>query len=139
MRDNIELGRRLKLRRKALGLTQQALADQIGTTKGAICNLELGRAKSSVYLGRIAQTLNVSLAWLEGREDVEQLGLAIDDERMIASCGAYLEVALHALKRASQTLSVISATGTASHDLKIKRLQRVTEGVDEIRKEILPT
>ncbi len=139
MQDSVELGRRLKLRRKALGLSQQMLADRIGITKGAICNLELGRAKSSVYLGRIAQALNVRLAWLEGREDEERQGLVIDEERMIASCGAYLEVALHALKRAGQALSVLNTTGTGTHDLKIRRLQTVIEGIDEIRQEIMPT
>lgn len=59
------LGARLQLVRKERGLSQAALAKAVGSRQSSINDIESGRNKSSIYLVRIAQVLNVDPVWLE--------------------------------------------------------------------------
>jgi transcriptional regulator with XRE-family HTH domain len=61
------LGRRIKQAREARDLTQQQLADQIGTYFSQVSDWERdSRPPRADYLVAIARTLEVSLDWLCG-------------------------------------------------------------------------
>lgn len=131
----MDLGHRIKTRRVELGLSQQALADKIDTTKGTVSNLELGRAKASVYLGRIAQELNVSVAWLEGSTDDPNYGVVpVQNERAIASCTAYLDVAMHALLGAKKSLAMLNAQGAETLGSQVLQIKAVAQKIEDMRR-----
>ena len=51
--------------RKALGLTQQAFADRLGITRGAVANWDLDRSDpSDAVISLICREFNVREAWL---------------------------------------------------------------------------
>jgi Zn-dependent peptidase ImmA (M78 family)/DNA-binding XRE family transcriptional regulator len=53
--DRIELGRRLRLAREARGLTQDDVAQQLGTSRATVAQMELGnRAVTSLELDKLA-------------------------------------------------------------------------------------
>ncbi|NOU30071.1 MAG: helix-turn-helix transcriptional regulator [Polyangiaceae bacterium] len=60
-----EIGGRIKVRRKELGLTQEGLAERIGGSKSFMSELEAGHCIASglVYL-RIAGALDVNIDWV---------------------------------------------------------------------------
>lgn len=59
------LGERIKKARKALDLTQQKFAEQIGTTQNNIASYEIGRREpSAAAINNICKTFNVNEAWL---------------------------------------------------------------------------
>lgn len=63
------LGERIKKARKALDLTQQRFAEQIGTTQNTIANYEIGhRSPSAAALNNICKTFNVNEEWLRTGE-----------------------------------------------------------------------
>lgn len=60
-----QFGPALRREREAAGLTQQALADRLGVTQGAIGNLEAGRTDPRLGVAAaIAKALKVPLAKL---------------------------------------------------------------------------
>lgn len=60
------MGERLKLIRKALGLTQEQLAQRLGVGKTALSMIETGKARlSSRNKNILIQDLNVNPTWLE--------------------------------------------------------------------------
>lgn len=59
-----KLGDRVRKARKHAGLTQIQLAKRIGTSQGAISDIENGRNKDSSSLYDIAKVTNVSADWL---------------------------------------------------------------------------
>lgn len=60
----------MKIRRKALAMTQIALAKQLGVSKGTVANWEVGQRTPSVeILKRMASILNCSVDWLLGMSD----------------------------------------------------------------------
>lgn len=62
----LSLGERLKNVRKSRGLTQEALADLIGTSRGVITNLEHNKVETPqpLILNAICNALEVSQEWL---------------------------------------------------------------------------
>lgn len=59
------LGERIKKARKALDLTQQKFAEQIGTTQNNIASYEIGRREpSAAAINNICKTFNISETWL---------------------------------------------------------------------------
>ena len=71
--DEIDLGRRIAQFREERGLSQSALAKQMGTSQSAISQIESGeRNPSFETLRQIAKALSVTPALLVGA-DVEQL------------------------------------------------------------------
>lgn len=65
----MSLGERIKKVRKDLGLTQQAFAEQIGSTQNALTGYETGRRNpSAAALNNICKTFNVSEVWLRTGE-----------------------------------------------------------------------
>lgn len=61
----MSLGERIKKARKALDLTQQKFADQIGTTQNALTGYETGRRNpSSSVINNICKTFDVNEEWL---------------------------------------------------------------------------
>ena len=65
------LGQRLKLARERRGFDQERLAAAVGKNQTTISRLENGKAAGSGAMARICQVLNVSIDWLEGREEAE--------------------------------------------------------------------
>lgn len=78
------LGERIKKARKALDLTQQRFAEQIGTTQNTIANYEIGhRSPSAAALNNICKTFNVNEEWLrtgEGGDAAMFVQRSRDDE-----------------------------------------------------------
>lgn len=65
----LTLGERIKKVRKELNLTQQAFANQIGTTQNNIASYEIGRREpSAAALNNICKTFNLSESWLRTGE-----------------------------------------------------------------------
>ena len=63
------MGDRVKLIRKALGLTQEQLAQRLGVGKTALSMIETGKARLSTRNRNILiQELNVNPDWLDGRK-----------------------------------------------------------------------
>ena len=61
---------RLKMLRESLGISQHALACELGTSQGAIGNWESGiRQPNLDMLSKLASYFNVSTDFLLGRED----------------------------------------------------------------------
>jgi transcriptional regulator with XRE-family HTH domain len=59
---NIPLGQQIKRLRKEAGLSQQALAEEVGISKYAICRIERGRGNPSLSkLMAIAEILKVDI------------------------------------------------------------------------------
>lgn len=77
------LGERIKKVRKDLDLTQQAFAEQIGSTQNALTGYETGRRNpSAAALNNICKTFNISETWLrtgEGEMFVPTPETAIDE------------------------------------------------------------
>lgn len=76
----MDIGRRIKQRRKELGLTQDELGQRLGIKKAAVCRLESEEADSS-SIGRrirIAQALDTTPGYLTGWTDAN-IGSTLDD------------------------------------------------------------
>ena len=70
---------RVKLIRKALGMTQEQLAQRLGIGKAALSMIETGRAGLSARNKNIlVQELNVNSEWLDGDEQAEMFNLEPD-------------------------------------------------------------
>lgn len=70
----LELGRRVRRRRKELDLSSEDLAARIGRTRGYISRLENGKAGESVTdLMAVARELGTTLAELVGESDAAML------------------------------------------------------------------
>lgn len=62
---DVRVGARVRLRRKALGVSQQALGESLGITFQQVQKYELGANRvSASRLVAIAQALETSVAWL---------------------------------------------------------------------------
>ena len=59
------LGTRLKTSRKRMKLSQQELAEKVGTSQYCINDLEHGRHQSGRFISAIADALQVDYYWLE--------------------------------------------------------------------------
>ena len=68
-----ETGKRLKILREGIGISQQKLANMLDTTQSSINRYENGQAEPSVALFRkYADMFDVSLDYIFGRTDVPQ-------------------------------------------------------------------
>lgn len=63
--DRVEVGRRLKAAREAVGLSQQAVADRYGKNKATVSAWETGRGDPGIYqLRDLARLYKISVARL---------------------------------------------------------------------------
>ena len=69
MQKNLDFGKRVRERRKKLGMTQQELADIVGAAPARISTIENGRIPSGERIIKLATVLGVSTDWLLGREN----------------------------------------------------------------------
>ena len=61
----VEIGKRIKNKRKEVGITQEKLSELIEVSPSYICEIERGGSISSLAtISKIAQTLNISLDYL---------------------------------------------------------------------------
>ena len=66
----LEVGRRIRQRRKALGLTQEKLAKELNMARSALANYERGRnVIATPFLYQICKKYNISNDYLLGRID----------------------------------------------------------------------
>ncbi len=80
------IGERLKALRKELDLTQQEVANRIGTTQNNIASYEIGRRNpSSAVINNICKTFNVNEEWLRTGEGEM---LAETDESILSDLAA---------------------------------------------------
>lgn len=79
--EHVDFGRTHKKVRKALDLTQQAFAEQIGSTQNALTGYETGRRNpSAAALNNICKTFNISETWLRTGEGEMFLQVSKEDE-----------------------------------------------------------
>jgi len=65
----VTVGDRIKARLEALGMSQSALARQVGITQATIAALISGKSRSSTHLHKIARTLLTTPAYLTAETD----------------------------------------------------------------------
>ena len=76
----MELSDRVRMRREALGMSQEELAMRMGySSRTSINKIENGRPCSQKIIARLAEALNVSIPYLMGWEEKEENPTAIDD------------------------------------------------------------
>lgn len=85
----MSLGERIKKARKALDLTQQKFADQIGTTQNALTGYETGRRNpSSSVINNICKTFDVNEEWLRtGKGEMFNAKSSAAMEALARECG----------------------------------------------------
>ncbi|MBE7064405.1 MAG: helix-turn-helix transcriptional regulator [Ruminococcaceae bacterium] len=67
------IGQRVKQKRKAVGLTQEKLAEELSVTVGYVSQIESGRVKVNLeMLGKIAAVLNCDVGYLVSGTASEQ-------------------------------------------------------------------
>jgi DNA-binding XRE family transcriptional regulator len=72
--EETDLGRRIALARRELGLTQRELADRIGVMLGVLVAYETGMADPSPRLDRIAEATGKDTIWFLRGDDPEEMG-----------------------------------------------------------------
>lgn len=103
--DYQTIGRRLQEKRKAQGLTQEVLAEQVGITVVYLSKVENGRVRPTLeLLDCLCDKLNLNLATLLAGVQIQEDGYA--NERVVAlfrSCSSDIkEAALDVLERLSR-------------------------------------
>lgn len=74
-----EIGERIRMARKALGLTQTAFGRQIGLKQNSVARIEAGRPTSHQTIAAIVNTYQVSEQWLmTGEGEMLLMGDPID-------------------------------------------------------------
>lgn len=82
------LAQRLRYARESKGLTQEQLAKLAGTTQQNIQNIEAGVVQRPRKIGKIAEVLGTSPAWLQfGTEAIDKL-----DAEAISVAQAWMEL-----------------------------------------------
>lgn len=107
--DQQKIGQFIQARRKALGLTQQQLADKIGVTNKAVSKWELGRSVPDVGLFEaLCRELGVSLPeLLAGHEIVEQERQSAAEQLLMESISAGKLVGLEMYLYINSVLGVL--------------------------------
>lgn len=84
----MSLGKRLRMARKAAGLTQKSLADMVGIGASSIANYETGvSAPNEDILINLMRVLNIDANYLYADDIVSQPGvryLSPDEERLLS-------------------------------------------------------
>lgn len=87
--SNESLGSRLRQLRKARGLTQEALADQVGVSKPAISSWEKGKAQPrATRATALAHALGVPVQSLFGQDAAESVESIIEQSRQRIAAAA---------------------------------------------------
>lgn len=76
-----EVGKRIKLRRKQLGLTQKQLAEMVGLSEGSVSRYESGSIKDAPTqkLNDFANALCIEVAWIIGfKAETDKFQMAHD-------------------------------------------------------------
>jgi phage repressor protein C with HTH and peptisase S24 domain len=77
LRDNtgMSISERLKLARKAAGMTQSELAVRSGLKQSTISDLEVGKSQGTTYVASLAMAMGVSPLWLESGKGARNVDL----------------------------------------------------------------
>lgn len=123
------LGERIKKARKALDLTQQKFADQIGTTQNGIASYEIGRREpSAAVINNICKTFNVSEAWLRTGEG-EMFIQRTRDEELASLMGELLAEEREEFRR--RVIAVLLKLTPAQWDVLESIVQNLIDELDE--------
>jgi transcriptional regulator with XRE-family HTH domain len=82
---DIEVARKIQQRRYELKMSQKALADKIGVTRGNIAQFEIGRNKlKHSVLKKIAVALNKPVSWFLGDEEkfLNEVAIKVNDREL---------------------------------------------------------
>ena len=108
------LGQRIKYLRGKRGLSQQQLADLVGTTQATITALETSEQQSSRYLSSIADALGADLHWLHYGDKNQQTD-AITADAALEHGGSLPMIKWHDVPRlAGNAQSDVTVTRTYS-------------------------
>lgn len=114
----MELGTRISLYRKQLGMTQKDLATKIGGRQGHISKIEKGLVTPSAdTLRHLARALNVTVSDLMGEKDKEpthEMTQALEIARMILAQEHQNEGAVDALQKLLASPLLKSERGLAT-------------------------
>ena len=58
-KQDMPLFKKIKMKRKLIGLSQEKIAEQLGTSKQYICGIEKGKIKSGNYVTMICDLLEI--------------------------------------------------------------------------------
>lgn len=112
---DVDVGRRIRVKRKVLGVTQSALAEYLGVTFQQVQKYERGANRvSASMLVRAAEKLQTTVAELVG----EAGGLSQDSEvvRYLATPGAVELVRVYAATRPRLRLALLSLARSMSDE-----------------------
>lgn len=86
--DYGEIGRRIKDRRVAMGLTQEAMAERAGITPTYASHIERGEKRPSLgVLVRIATALDITVdRLLTGSQPADRMAFLLDIEELMSRC-----------------------------------------------------
>ena len=76
----MNIGQRIKERRKELDISQQQLADAVGIKQSAISQLESGTSQKTAYVAAIAAKLGVNALWLQDGKGPKQSDSTREDD-----------------------------------------------------------
>lgn len=134
----MSLGSQIRAARKAAGLTQEALAGQIGVKRSVVSKYETGAIEPSVsQLRRIAEALGVSPGFLQGEErrDAQLLRSAVlrEDFRAAEQIMGLPDGTLRPLPFSPETpgfralCAAYSALNEAGQEQAVQRLQELAQ------------
>jgi predicted DNA-binding protein YlxM (UPF0122 family) len=58
-KEGMELHKKIKMKRKLVGLSQEKIAEQLGTSKQYVCGIEKGKIKSGNHVTMICDLLEI--------------------------------------------------------------------------------
>lgn len=90
----MDIGQRLKEARKARGISQDMLAQRIGTSRGVITNIEHNKIHEPqpMVVNAICQALDVNREWLLNNVgSMEFNGEALQSERVLSEISTYAQ------------------------------------------------
>lgn len=120
------LGERIRKVRKALDLTQQKFAEQIGTTANVLTNYETGRRNPSASaLNNICKTFNVSEAWLR-TGDGEMFVQVTRDEQIAAWVGETLSTESDTFQK--RFISMLSKLNESDWEVLERMVEEMKKG-----------
>lgn len=78
--DLSHIKHRIKQRRKALGFTQEELAERVGVSPTAVTDWETGKSRPWESLALLSKVLQVSIDWLVTGENISEIEFKVNPQ-----------------------------------------------------------